>query len=32
MVYDHILDSAQAPERTTEEKIKIISQTIKGYR
>jgi predicted nucleic acid-binding Zn-ribbon protein len=32
MVYDHIPDSAQALERSAEEKIKIISQTIEGYR
>jgi predicted nucleic acid-binding Zn-ribbon protein len=32
VVYDHILDSTQAPNRSAEEKIKIISQTIEGYR
>jgi hypothetical protein len=32
MVYNHIPDSTQAPERSAEEKIKIISQTIEGYR
>jgi hypothetical protein len=32
MVYNHILNSAQAPWRSAEEKIKIISQTIEGYR
>jgi hypothetical protein len=32
MVYDRIPDNVQAPERSAEEKIKIISQTIEGYR
>jgi predicted nucleic acid-binding Zn-ribbon protein len=31
-VYDRIPDNAQAPKRSAEEKIKIISQTIEGYR
>jgi hypothetical protein len=31
MVYDGIPDNAQAPERSAEEKIQIISETIDGY-
>jgi hypothetical protein len=32
MIYDHIPDNAQELDRIAEEKIKIISQTIEGYR
>jgi predicted nucleic acid-binding Zn-ribbon protein len=32
MVYDCIPERAQAPKRSAEEKIKITSQTIEGYR
>jgi hypothetical protein len=32
VVYEHTPDSSQAPERSAKEKIKIISQTIEGYR
>jgi predicted nucleic acid-binding Zn-ribbon protein len=31
-VYDHIPESVQSPERSAEEKIKIILQTVQGYR
>jgi hypothetical protein len=32
VVYNHIPDSAQAPDRSVDEKIKIIALTIEGYR
>jgi hypothetical protein len=32
MVYEHIPDSTQAPDRSAEEKIKISLQKIEGYR
>jgi hypothetical protein len=32
MVYDRIPNNMQAPNRSAEEKIKVISQTIEGYR